>query len=468
MTVEINIPSHFKFLFSPRRNKIIYGGRAGGKSWAIALALMVLGLKKKYRILCTREFQNSIADSVHKLLSDINDKYSLGYNVTNNSIIHPLTQSEFMFYGLKTNITKIKSLESIDICWVEEAETISERSLEILIPTIRKEGSEIWMSFNPFDENDAVYKQFITPYIEELSKHNKYVDAFHYILKVNYYDNPFLPDTIKQEIDLLKTTNYRKYLHIYEGEPIGHSENCIIEPEWFDAAIDAHKKLKWKVRGAKVIGFDPADEGNDNKAAVYRYGSVIENILDWEEGTLEEGVERVYNFAVEKSVQEIVYDSTGIGAGAKIKFNQYDPNDLIIKTPFIGAAKPDFENDKYKNNIANKDMFRNKRAQYYWLLRDRFENTYRAIVHGEYVDPEEMISISSDCNNIDQLKAELTKIERKRSGTNQLILIESKADMRKRGLKSPNIADALIYCFANVGMSEQIDTNVTLNFMSEW
>lgn len=466
--MKIKIPEHFQFLFKPRRSKVMYGGRAGGKSWAIAMALLIIGVNKKLRVLCTREFQNSITDSVHKLLSDVNDKYNLGYIITNNSLKHPLTGTEFMFYGLKTNITKIKSLEAVDICWVEEAETISERSLEVLIPTIRKDGSEIWYSFNPFDENDAVYKSYITPYLDELTSKGVYADSEHYVLKVNYDDNPFLPSTIKKEIETLKEKDYRSYQHVYGGLPVGNDENCIIDPLWFDAAIDSHLALNFKQIGAKVIGFDPADEGNDNKSAVYRYGSVVEQILDWDDGNLEEAVEKVYNFTMDKGVQEIVYDGTGIGAGAKIKFKQYDVNDKIIKTSFIAAAKADFGMTKYKDNLNNKDMFRNKRAQYYWLLRDRFENTYRAITFNEYCDPEDMISISSKCDYISELKSELTKIQRKRTGSNAMILIESKADMRKRGLKSPNIADALVYCFANEGPTMASSEHIELNFSTEW
>jgi len=467
--LEVTIPAHYKMLYQPRRYKITYGGRAGGKSWAIAFALLVLGAEKQLRILCTREFQNSISDSVHKLLSDTNDRYNLGYDITNNSIKHPVTGTEFMFYGLKSNITKIKSLEAVDICWIEEAETISERSLEVLIPTIRKDGSEIWMSFNPFDENDAVYKEYIVPYLDQLTADNEYTDAEHWIRKINYTDNPYLPETIQKEIELVKATNYRKYQHIYMGLPVGNDENCLIDPLWFDAAIDSHKKLNVQQRGAKVMGFDPADEGNDNKSAVYRYGTVVEKLMDWDEGNLEEAVEKVYNQAEELRVQEIVYDGTGIGAGAKIKFNQFDPNDKIIKTSFIAACKPDFEMTKYKDDILNKDMFRNKRAQYYWLLRDRFELTYRAVEFNEYADPEDMISISSKCEHIDQLKSELTKIERKRTGNNQLILIESKADMRKRGMKSPNIADALVYCFANMGVHKTKATGTpNIVFASQW
>ena len=451
---NIKIPEQFEFLFKPRRNKIMYGGRDGAKSYNIAQTLLVRGVSETLRILCTREFQNSIADSVHKLLSDLNDKHQLGYTVTNNSVKHPDTGTEFLFYGLKTNITKIKSLEAVDICWVEEAETISERSLEVLIPTIRKQGSEIWMSFNPYQEDDAVYKKYITPNIEALTLNSVFVDSDHYILRTGYQNNPFLSETSKLEIATMKKRDYRKFQHIYGGEPMGDDENCIIKPEWFDAVIDAHKHIGFTVKGAKVIGLDPADEGNDSKASVQRHGPLVTKIRNWQTGNLEEAV-------------SLVYDAIGIGAGAKIKFKQLDPNEKIALTSFVGGAKVRNPLLKYQDDQINGDMFRNLRAQYYWLLRDRFELTYRAVVHGEYCDPNELISISSDCEFLDELKSELTKIQRKRSNTSSMILIESKQDMKGRGIKSPNIADALVYAFADngVAMKKKVPN---INFVSNW
>jgi len=462
--MKIQIPKQFQFLFKPRRYKVMYSGRGAAKSWSIAQALMILGLQNKLRILCTRELQVSIGDSVHKLLSDMNERYNLGYEVTQTKIRHPVNGTEFLFYGLKTNITKIKSLEGIDIVWLEEAENISQMSLDILIPTIRKENSEIWVSFNPFDENDAVYKQFVTPYINELTINNKYIDNTRYILRTIYSENPFLPDTLTKEINDCKALDYRKYQQVWCGHPIADHENSIIKPEWFDTAIDAHLTLNFKPKGAKVIGFDPADEGSDSKASVNRYGTVVQKINVWADGNLEEAVEKVYNGAVLSKTQEIVYDCVGIGAGAKIKFRSFDPNKTIQVTGFSGGASP--TSGHYKDDVLNKDMFRNLRAQYYWYLADRFELTYRAIKFGEYCDPQEMISICSDCEYLDELKSELTKIQRKRSNTNTMIQIESKIDMKKRGLKSPNIADALVYCFADTGVSNK--ELEPLNFASAW
>lgn len=466
---KIRIPPQFQFLFKPRRYKIMYSGRAAAKSWTIAIALLTLGTQSKLRILCCRELQASMDDSVHKLLSDMNSKYDLKYIVTRKSIIHPVTGTEFIFEGLRMNITKIKSFEGIDIAWIEEAETISETSLEILIPTIRKEKSEIWVSFNPSAVDDAVYKKFVTPYMNDLTDNSKYVDNRHYILKTHYSKNPFLPETIKEEIAALKEQNFREYLHVYGGDPIAVSDDAIIDPEWFDAAIDAHKVLNFKAKGMKVIGFDPADIGKDAKASINRYGSIVEGIDQWTDGDLEEAIEKVYNKAVDLYINEIVYDGTGLGAGAKMKFNSFDPKHRIVNTSFIAAAKPDYYNDKYLDDITNKDMFRNKRAQYYWLLRDRFYNTYRAVVHQELSEykTEDLISISSNCDYIDELKAELTKIQRKRVGNSSLIQIESKQEMRKRGVKSPNLADALTYVFANTP-TIQTTKYKQLNINSYW
>ena len=466
--MNIQIPQQFEFLFKPRRYKVMYSGRAAAKSWSIAQALLVMGLSKKLRILCTREFQNSITDSVHKLLSDMNEKYQLGYEVTQTHIRHPGTKTEFMFYGLKTNITKIKSLESVDICWVEEAETISKGSLEVLIPTIRKEESEIWLSFNPADEQDAVYQRFVSPYADQMSETNVYADQRHYILRTSYADNPFLPSTIKEEISTMRESNYREYQHVYGGEPVADHEFSIIKPEWFDACIDAHIKLNIKPKGATVIGFDPADMGKDSKAYVMRKGLLVTKIDEWADGDLEEGVEKVYDQALHSGVQEIVYDSIGIGAGAKIKLNSYDTGQTILKTAFTGSAKVDNPHDLYQDNLSNRDMFRNKRAQYYWLLKDRFEATYRAITFNEYCDPDVLISLSSDLEHMSKLKSELTTIRRVRGTSSSLIQIESKENMRARGKASPNLSDALMYAYGSSLYNLTANPVVTLEFVSQW
>ena len=206
--MEVTLPKAYEELFRPHRYKVLYGGRGGGKSTGIAIALLLQGYDRKLRILCTREIQRSIADSVHKLLSDQIDALGLSgfYAITRDSI-RGANGTEFIFKGLHANSQEIKSTEGINICWVEEAMSVSDDSWKVLIPTIREEGSEIWVSFNPYSDNDPVYKRFIT---------NHAPDS--YVRKINYDENPYFPETLRKEMEWLKAHDYQEYLHVWEGE----------------------------------------------------------------------------------------------------------------------------------------------------------------------------------------------------------------------------------------------------------
>lgn len=212
---DLRFPSAFQFLFSPKRYKVSWGGRAGAKSWAYARALLILGMKSPLRVLCARELQNSIGESVHKLLSDQIRAMGFEYG-TNNLTGYKIEQTkitnsigtDFFFEGIRHNVDKIKSYEGIDICWVEEAQKVTKNSWDILIPTIRKPGSEIWVSFNPILETDATYERFV--------KHPP-PDEQAIVRKVTYRDNPWLSDELLAEIALSKATSMDDYLHIWEG-----------------------------------------------------------------------------------------------------------------------------------------------------------------------------------------------------------------------------------------------------------
>ena len=147
---QAEFPEKLSCLFEKARYKVLWGGRGGAKSWGVARALLIQGAAKQLRILCARELQTSIRDSVHKLLSDQIAELGLTsfYQITQNSI-KGANGTEFFFAGLRSNVTQIKSFEGVDICWVEEAQTVSRASWNVLVPTIRKEESEIWVTFNP-------------------------------------------------------------------------------------------------------------------------------------------------------------------------------------------------------------------------------------------------------------------------------------------------------------------------------
>jgi len=209
LAVKIQIPEAFEFLFKPKRYKVLYGGRGGAKSHNIARALLVMGMQRPIRVVCAREIQKSIKDSVHALLKDIINSHGLNdfYQVLEDSI-RGINGTEFKFRGLRHNTTDMKSLEGADYAWVEEAENVSNNSWEILIPTIRKEGSEIWVSFNTKNITDPTYQLFVARQDEDMA-----------VKKVSWRDNPFFPNVLIKELEKLKENDYEAYLHVWEGEP---------------------------------------------------------------------------------------------------------------------------------------------------------------------------------------------------------------------------------------------------------
>jgi phage terminase large subunit len=205
---SIEFARPFAALFQPCRYKVFYGGRGGAKSWAFARALLALALQRKLRILCAREFQTSISDSVMSLLVDQMQLLGLRrfFRVHKTSVTVPSTGSEFKFTGLRINPMELKSFEGADICWVEEAQRVSRESWDILKPTIRKEDSEIWVSFNPDDESDPTYKDLVV---------NTPKDAV--VVKVNWDGNPWFPAPLEKERLSMLETDPDAYDHIWEG-----------------------------------------------------------------------------------------------------------------------------------------------------------------------------------------------------------------------------------------------------------
>ena len=206
---KVEFPAKLQCLFQPDylRYRVLYGGRGGAKSWGVARALLIKGVQKPLRILCAREFQISIKDSVHKLLWDQIVAMGLTsfYEIT-QSAIRGANGSEFSFVGLKNNIANIKSYEGVDIVWVEEAQSVSRLSWNVLIPTIRKEQSEIWVTFNPDLESDETYQRFvISPPSESV------------VQKINWSDNPWFPQTLRLEKENLRARDPEAYANVWEG-----------------------------------------------------------------------------------------------------------------------------------------------------------------------------------------------------------------------------------------------------------
>lgn len=227
--MRVDIPDAFKFLFTPKRYKVAYGGRGSGKSWAFALVLILLASSTTIRILCAREIQRSIDDSVYRLLIDTMERVGIDhqFEIGKAVIRHKVTGSEFLFTGLHRNRSKVKGYEGIDICWVEEAEAVSRESWDYLIPTIRKDGSEIWVSFNPDQETDPTYDMFVDSGREDA-----------HITKVTYRDNPFFPAALKQEMEWDRQHDDDKYRWVWEGFTRAISDALVFHGKFIEQSFD--------------------------------------------------------------------------------------------------------------------------------------------------------------------------------------------------------------------------------------
>jgi phage terminase large subunit len=219
--LKVEIPEKLAGLFEPHRYKIIYGGRGSSKSWSVARALVATGAQRKLRVLCGREFQRSIKDSVHKLLCDQIDMMGLTpFYRTTQTTITGITGTEFIFEGLRFNASKLKSLEGIDVAWLEQAETVSQSSLDILLPTIRKENSEIWMTINPVLEDDPAYQNYVV---------NPPGGAW--VVEQNWRDNPWFTGVLMDEMERLRARDPDLCAHIYDGQCLHALEGAIYANE---------------------------------------------------------------------------------------------------------------------------------------------------------------------------------------------------------------------------------------------
>lgn len=221
-TLNLQIPEKLLFLKDPYRHKVCYGGRGGAKSHTIASLLVVIAYSDRKKIFCGREIQNSLDESVYALLLEKISELNLydAFNVINNRITCKRTDSTFLFGGLRHNLASKKSLEGVDIFWGEEAQTFSQATLDIMEPTIRKPGSEMWWSFNPELEEDPIYDMFVM---------NQHPDS--YVQKLNYYDNPWCPEVLIKQAEHMRLSDPAKYRHVWLGECKQAIEGAIFAEE---------------------------------------------------------------------------------------------------------------------------------------------------------------------------------------------------------------------------------------------
>lgn len=439
------------FFNKKKRFKVALGGRGGMKSQTFADLSLHDVQTQGLKLACFRELQNSIEDSVHSLLSAEIIRMKLeGFNVLQKRIEHE-DGGEIRYKGLAKNPDAVKSMHGFKRFWVEEAQSVSQISLRKLTPTAREKDSEIWLSLNPQSSEDPVSKRFILPFQNELMKNGYYEDDMHIIVLVNYPDNPWFPGVLEQERQWdYDNLSRAEYDHIWLGKFNDSIDNSVIKAEWFDAAIDAHEKLGFKPRGDKVLTHDPADTG-DARTYVLRHGVVILDAAENKTDDVNDACDWALDRAILEKVDAFRWDASGLGLTLKRQIHDSLKGKKIQPQQFNGANSPGhpesyyekIEGERSRQRVKNKNYFYDKNAQVTWYLRDRFYRTFRAVEHGDYIDPDSLISISSDIQEIQKLRSETCRIPKKPNGSG-LVQIMSKTEMKnKYKIESPNMFDSL-------------------------
>lgn len=462
-------------LQKPKKIKIIVGGRASTKSTFKAdnvLSRVAAG----ERWCCAREIQDSIEDSVHQMLIDEIERCGFTGFTVQKASIHHSSGGQIFYKGLSRNITSLKGLNT-DGLWIEEGEGLSKQTIKVLTASLRVSAldaqkakdagedakvPEIWITMNRGSSKDPVSEKFLKRAEKELTRCGFYEDDYLMVVQINYTDIPkswFLGSGLEQErADDELNMDAAEYDHKWNGAYSDFVANAIIKPAWFDACVDAHKldRLKnvFKPMGAKIAAHDPFDDGNDAGGYAMRHGSIVLKVASKSEGEIDKTCDWATGQAHNDNVDWFVWDGDGMGTGLKRQVSDAFKGTKIQYHMFKGslsgmgqdnAKKPYMRlGDENQKLVTYAQTFKNNRAQYYSMLAERCYNTYRCVVGGEYVDPDEMISFDSDgIDNLAGFRSELTRIPKKDNG-NGLIQIMNKAEMKALDIDSPNEADSVM------------------------
>jgi len=392
-------PTLRSFWATQKRYKVLYGGRSSSKTWDAAAQAVKLTSNINLKIMCVRQFQANIKESVYTILVDTIERYGLTheYSITDRSIKHKITGSEFIFLGLWRNIDEIKSTEAIDVLWIEEGHNLTKEQFEVLDPTIRKQGSEIWLIFNPSNRLAYSWKHFVENKLEDSIKR-----------KINYDENPFLSDTIKRVIDnAKKTLPKEEFEHIYLGYPNESSEDSLFKYKEVMRAMER----RVNPLGSKVIGADIGRDG-DPSAICRRHGMKVYPILEFKKKGKEMITVLTSNYNAWEA-DAITIDTIGVGGVV------YDIVRYLV--PFAIDGNNSFAAD-------DNNRFKNKRAESYWTLAQDVKDG--------------LIDLPDD----DILAEELLATEYFINTSGQIQIIEKskgKNSIRAKIGRSPNRADAL-------------------------
>ncbi|BAQ84287.1 terminase large subunit [uncultured Mediterranean phage uvMED] len=469
-------------LLKHKKYKCMFGGRAGTKSIFGSDAMIGDVTSFGSKVFVLRERMKSLKNSIY---STINGRISTldvaGFTpVPSHWEIRKDNGGLFTFGGM-ANIIDFKGSFEYKFVLLEECARTSQETLDVIGPTLRGvDGSEIWMIWNAESATDPMSTNFIIPFEEELTRSGYYEDDYHIVIKVGYEDNPWfkhdesLRDELAKDKEKVKDGRMSKarYNWIWNGAFNDDVENSIIEADWFDACVDAHKKIaNLKPQGQKVASHDPADIGEDNKPILIRHGNVF---VAGKEIFAENGnraFDDACKFALSHNVNKFVWDSDGMGALLRDQAETNFKGTGIETFMYKGSSSVALPEATYKGQAheindqrKNKEVFKNRRAQNYISLAERMFKTYQVIEKGFMYDADELISFSSDIECLQKLRSELCQMPLKNNTAT--IELYSKAEMKKgirlsdgtvRKLPSPGCADCVKQSYDHSLTIEQVE-----------
>ena len=394
---------------------LLKGGRGGGKSQAIARLVLFLADKYSLRVVCGRETQNSISESVYSLMCDLIREYQLAFDIQASKITSQKTGSTLNFRGFREQSRfNIQGLEGVDIVWIDESQALKKDTLDVLIPTIRREKAKIIFTMNPHVYNDPVIVML-----------GQRADCL--ALEINYLDNPFCPQALIKEADECKKLSLKDYEHIWLGKPLDQSEDAVFGRDEFEyGKKNAHALAAGY--GVRVAGFDIARFGDDKCAAVIfqQMGALHwEEVFsdEWGQSDLNYTTGRILMICNQQNVDMAAIDEDGIGSG---------PFDTLSKGRgldyFVGFRNPSIA-------YAENKSFANPRTLNAYKMKDMLIGGHLNVKTKNIVD--ECLTIKYGFDH------------------NQRRILVSKDKMRKDGVKSPNLADAAIMAVSLIGQVKQ-------------
>ena len=445
---QVILPKWAKYFEKPYRLKSVRGGRGSGKTWTIAHLLVARAMEERTRIAVAREFAVNTFDSAKQAIEGA--IYRLGYEsefaISEQKIRHRTNGSRFSFHGLERNPEAIRGLEGVNICWIEEAQYLSEKSAQILLPTMFRtpdSTSEMWFSWNPENRTDWVWQRFVENLEDgELS------------LLVNFDSNGYenatgnwiswFPKGLETERKRSEKHDPDLYRWIWLGQPADEGiDRRVLPYALVRRCVEAFEKYRDYGNSQWVhAGFDVADTGRDYNAVAVRNGPVITHAERWRSPSVET-VQHIHDVAMERRVGSVYYDSGGVGAFVRLFAKQTEDTRpyLILPENFGSAVKePDRQFDF---SMDNKSMFMRRNAQLAWSLRMKAMATERLLAGDKTVNPEYCLFIDPSIPKIETLLGQLAQPTWKRSTTGKIELEKS-----PEGTPSPDLYDAVALAFS--------------------